>query len=363
MKTAYLIIIILSFWVLSAGCTRHNAPVSEPLPMDNLEENKPSGLTRPGLDSDKPLSQPAQEVTATLLPFAAVQTQVQAADIFSAPRDSTPLPSKESSSTLDMKVSSATAIAALHTAIPAYSASASASPIPSEIPTLTPSPMPAEIPTETIPPAFFPSLTPQPQPGVILGKVFLNGMPLDRSITLVLENQDYLAVQKLSFQKGEYRFDNLPASIEGYNILFSQENNPQFENGSVVSWAWIGPVSIRDGETREMPILDLSIQGLQPLSPSDGSIFKASSLQTTPLVFEWQGVPTASRYWVDLFIGSSFQSVWQSDFISQPYVRFNGSFQSGERLAPGSYWWSVGMQIDDLSLTVVSPVAGFTLLP
>jgi hypothetical protein len=198
---------------------------------------------------------------------------------------------------------------------------------------------------------------------VIAGKVVISALPIDQEITLVLEDQKYQVVQKMTFQKGEYRFENLPASIEGYNILFSQENNPQFENTGVVSWAWIGPVSIRDDEIREMPMLDISMQGFQPLSPPDGSIIKASSIQNTPLIFEWQAFPTASRYWVDLFTGSSLQFVWQSNFVSQSSISFDGSFQNGERIAPGSYWWSVGMQIDGISLTIVSPVAGFTLMP
>lgn len=235
-------------------------------------------------------------------------------------------------------------------------------------PTITytsfPSPSPTQLPTETSLPTELPTATDIPQPGVITGHILLHGAQLPQPVTLILEDQEYRIIQEITFSNGEYRFENLPASSEGYNILFAQDRNPQFAVGEVVSWAWIGPIPVQDGDMFLLPNIEIGLLGLRPVNPPDGALLNAGSITPqNPLIFEWDPFPSASHYWVDLRIGPSLQLVWQSEYVNNQTVSFDGILMNGETIQPNSYWWSVGARIDEALITISAPLTSFTLKP
>jgi hypothetical protein len=152
---------------------------------------------------------------------------------------------------------------------------------------------PGALPTATEPllPSEPATTVPLP-PGVITGRILFHGALPTQTLTLVLEDQTYQVIQEINISNGEYVFANLPASSAGYNVLFSQSKNPQFNPSEVLSWAWIGPVPVQDGDFHVLPDLQIALVGLDPVKPPDGGILKASSISAqNPLRFEWSAYP------------------------------------------------------------------------
>jgi hypothetical protein len=235
-------------------------------------------------------------------------------------------------------------------------------------PTITstsfPSPSPTQVPIKASTPTELPTQTPLPQPGVVGGQILFHGAPPSRPVTLILEDQEYRVIQEITILNGEYRFENLPASSEGYNVLFAQEQNSQFSAYEVVSWAWLGPIPVKDGDRLHLPAMEIALVGLMPVNPPDGAIISASSI--TPhntLVFEWDPFPSASHYWVDLRVGPVLQLVWQSDYVDSPAVSFDGVLMNGEMIQPNSYWWSVGARLEGGLITIAAPLTSLMVKP
>jgi hypothetical protein len=235
-------------------------------------------------------------------------------------------------------------------------------------PTITstsfPSPSPTQAPIKASTPTELPTQTPLPQPGVVGGQILFHGAPPSRPVTLILEDHEYRVIQEITILNGEYRFENLPASSEGYNVLFAQEQNSQFSAYEVVSWAWLGPIPVKDGDRLHLPAMEIALVGLMPVNPPDGAIISASSI--TPhntLVFEWDPFPSASHYWVDLRVGPVLQLVWQSDYVDSPAVSFDGVLMNGEMIQPNSYWWSVGARLEGGLITIAAPLTSLMVKP
>jgi hypothetical protein len=268
-------------------------------------------------------------------------------------------------------VSTNTAVATqISTASPAPVATSTPLPTPSLTPTSTvtstptSTPPPSATPTDTAVPTEQPTETPIPQPGIIVGQILLNGAPPAQPMTIILEDQNYQVVQEISAESGIYRFDNLVASLEGYNVLFTQASNPHFDTQEVVSWAWIGPIPVQDGDYYLLPHLEIAPFGLVPLSPMDGAIINTDSISSAnPLTFDWTAYPGGAQYWMELRAGPALQMVWQSDFVIDPSVAFDGVLINGEPIQAGNYWWSVGVRLDDPRINITGPLAGFTLRP
>ena len=181
-------------------------------------------------------------------------------------------------------------------------------------------------------------------------------------MTLTLEDQTYRVVQQIETSGGDYRFENLPASAEGYNVVFTQASNAQFGVDEVVSWVWIGPLPVQDGAVVDVPDLEIGLLGLIQTNPPADAFLDPITPQT-PLEFVWAPYPDASRYWVELHAGRALDRVWQSDPIGSTSVTFDGTLDSGEMLAPGTYWWRVGAQVDGTAMTLSGPLEGFTVRP
>jgi len=227
-----------------------------------------------------------------------------------------------------------------------------------------PSPSPTQAPIKASTPTELPTQTPLPQPGVVGGQILFHGVPPSRPVTLILEDQEYRVIQEITILNGEYRFENLPASSKGYNVLFAQEQNSQFSAYEVVSWAWLGPIPVKDGDRLHLPAMEIALVGLMPVNPPDGATISASSI--TPhntLVFEWDPFPSASHYWVDLRVGPVLQLVWQSDYVDGTAVSFDGVLMNGAMIQPNSYWWSVGARLEGGLITIAAPLTSFMVKP
>ncbi len=220
-------------------------------------------------------------------------------------------------------------------------------PTPTDTPTSTPSLSPTDTPTPT------PSPLP---PGRITGRVLLDGTPASEGVTLKLEDQTYNVIAETTVgADGVYAFADLEASSGGYNVLFAQEWNTQYGIDQVVSWGWMGPVTVEDGAVVELPDFELSLSGFGQINPEPDATFSTAALSSqTPVVFEWAAYPQAVAYWVDLARGEESEVVWQSTLIQDTSVAFDGTLDGGTHIQPGEYWWGVGARraLGSYTLTV-----------
>jgi hypothetical protein len=168
-------------------------------------------------------------------------------------------------------------------------------------------------------------------------------------VTLRLENQAYEQVGETRVASdGSYSFENVPPSAQGYNLLFHQEANPQYELEQVISWGWVGPVVVAADESVDLPELDIALLGLKPVSPAPNTSFSAGE----PITFEWSAYPQAAAYWVDLVQGEDMRPIWKSVPLQSTSVTFDGQAQKGQ-LEPGEYWWGIGAKRDLGGYTLV----------
>jgi hypothetical protein len=192
----------------------------------------------------------------------------------------------------------------------------------------------------------------------------LNGEPITNPVSLVLEDQNFRAVQQITTTNGEYLFYDLPASESGYNVVFSQDLNTHLGYDEVASWVWIGPLPVQDGDTIDLPNMEIGLPGLLPVYPSSDSILKLGPITSqNPLVFEWTSYPGESQYWLELRASNTLQVIWQSGFLDSPTVSFDGNLINGDTIRPGSYWWSVSVRLADTKMTISGPLRSFYLTP
>lgn len=228
-----------------------------------------------------------------------------------------------------------------------------------ETPVLSPTPTP----TDTL------TLTPTPSavsPGDITGRLLLNGAPVGEGVRLKLEDRSYNVIAETTVGAGGvYAFNNLEPSSKGYNVLFAQKWNPQYETDHIVSWAWLGPVAVEDGRVVELPDFDISLLGFGQVSPEADATFSAAALSpNNPITFEWTAYPQAVKYWVDLVRGEEQELVWQS-LIQSTSLAFDGTLGSGAHIQSGEYWWGVGARRDlgPYKLTVYGYLPGLIIEP
>jgi hypothetical protein len=246
-------------------------------------------------------------------------------------------------------------------------------PVPSPTPTLpflataTPTPIgstPTSTPTSTDAPA--PNPTPL-APGRITGRVLLDGTPVRGNVALRLEDQAYNLIAETTVgADGVYVLPDLDPSSEGYNVAFAQEWNAQYSIDQVVSWGWIGPIAVEDGEVIEVPDFEISLQGFKKINPEPNASFSATALSSeNPILFEWTAYPQADTYWVDLVRGEEQEMVWQSTRVQATSLAFNGRVGNGTHIQPGEYWWGVGARraLGPYLLTVYGYLPVFMIEP
>jgi hypothetical protein len=216
---------------------------------------------------------------------------------------------------------------------------------------------PAE-PTSTTTPVA----TPAVGTGAIRGRILLRGSVTDEGILLSVENQDTFTIQQITSPGGEYSVYDLVPSVRGYSVLFSQDINPGFSQNQVVRWGTVKISSVLAGDVAEMPDLEIGLLGLQPVMPFPNTLVASGPVTAlNPFRFEWTAYPSADQYWVELRSNRISAPVWDSGFISATSVDFNGILWNGAAIQPGTYWWSVGVRVDDRAMTISSPVWEFAL--
>ena len=165
-------------------------------------------------------------------------------------------------------------------------------------------------------------------------------------MTIKLEDQAINTIaQTVSGGDGMYAFANLTATSEGYNLVFAQEWNTQYELDQVISWGWLGSIPVTDGTVAQIPDFDISLLGFEPTTPAANASFSAVS-SSNPIQFDWVSYPEATKYWVDLAHGQDQNVVWQSSIAQSTSVSFDGTLTSGSQIQPGEYWWGVGARRD-----------------
>jgi hypothetical protein len=172
--------------------------------------------------------------------------------------------------------------------------------------------------------------------------LLLNGVPVSGGVMLKLENQVYEQVaETVVASDGSFSFENVPPSDQGYNLLFQQEANPQYDLEQVISWGWMGPVVVAADESVNLPELDIALLGLRPVSPEPNASFSAG----TSITFEWSAYPQATAYWVDVVQGEDMRPIWKSAPLQSTSVTFD-SQKGRDQLEPGEYWWGIGAKRD-----------------
>jgi hypothetical protein len=186
-------------------------------------------------------------------------------------------------------------------------------------------------------------------------------------VAVSLENQAYAVVATTATDaRGFYTFDNLSISGTGFNVLFTQEQNEQYDVGEVVSWAWLGPITLSDGQAVELPDFEIGLRGLEQVTPASGASFSTADIsKRAPLTFAWEPYAGASTYWVDLMEGDELITVWQSPLVSATSVAFDGTLDDGAHIAAGAYWWGVGARksLGSYHLTVYGYLPALVITP
>jgi hypothetical protein len=240
-------------------------------------------------------------------------------------------------------------------------------PTPSLTATLTPSLTGTSAPTSSPTTTQIPTNTWTPAPARISGQLLVNGMLVDQDTTLILEDQSFNQIaETITLPVGRYLFDGVPANLDGYNVLFSQERNSSFGEYEVFSNAWIGPIVVSDGASIDLPDFDIGLQGLEYTNPIPDSQIPISTItDDSPLTFRWTGYPYAGSYWVTLLDGDNFAEIWKSGLVSDTNVDFNGTLMDGSRIQPGQHWWGVGVQgtLGEFAITAFGFLDGFLVIP
>lgn len=251
---------------------------------------------------------------------------------------------------------------------PTPSATPTPTPLQSNTPSRTPTPAAATLsPTPALTRTPTPSPTGSSTTAALRGRVVRDGTPVGAGIVLIMEDQASQAVAEVTTgPQGGYTFTGLDPSAEGYNLVFTQENNEALPVEGVLSLAWVGPIPLEAGDALELPDLDISLQGFQQQQPAPGASVSAAGISPSdPLEFSWGTHPAASQYWVDLLLGEDQVPVWGSFLSDDPSATFDGQLVDGSQVEPGDYWWGIGAEgeLGEYDLTVYGALAALTITP
>jgi len=177
----------------------------------------------------------------------------------------------------------------------------------------------------------------------ISGRIVKDGIPVGSGVTLSLEDLSNQTIATASTSDdGTITWANVPASDQGYNVVFSLAANNQFGIDQALSWVWVGPIPLGQGEVIQLADIDISPLGFGQLSPEPEAVYSAAAITpATPLIFQWSPYPETTDYWLDLIRGEE-ENVWQSQLVTAQQVAFDGTLTDGTHIQPDEYWWAVG---------------------
>jgi len=212
-----------------------------------------------------------------------------------------------------------------------------------------------------------PTLLPTPSTGALMGRLTINGIPAPTGLFIRLEDSEYNKIAATAISPdGTFAFYELEPAVEDYNVVFAQADNEDYTLEQVISWGWVGPLSIKANETVWLPDFEISLLGFKPLQPAPDALLSAAGINaSSPLVYGWQAYPGAQHYWVDLTQGDAQTKVWQSTLTQSVSYPFDGVLESGGVIQPGVYWWGIGAQraLGEYDLTVYSYLTAFYVEP
>ena len=242
---------------------------------------------------------------------------------------------------------------------PTPSPSPTATPSPTFTPTATPTPVPTHTPTPTPTPTAtptpIPTDTPQPE-ARISGRVVNGGNPVGNGVTIRLEDAGYQVLATTTTDAdGGYTFRDLDPGASPFNVSFSRQMNGQYGADQVMSWVWLGPAPLSEGERLSLPDLEIALSGFEQIQPGVDNPIPASSISPeAPLLFEWKTYPGASTYWMDVVAEDGSTLLWSSPRLDTPQVSFDGRLTDGSSIGPGTYWWGIGArkELGSIRMTV-----------
>ncbi len=182
-----------------------------------------------------------------------------------------------------------------------------------------------------------------PSTAQINGRIVNNNIPVGSGVTLSLEDLSHQTIATASTtDDGTITWADVPPSDLGYNVVFSLAANSQFGIDQALSWVWVGPIPLHQGEVIQLPDIEISPQGFGQISPEPEAVVSAAAITpATPLIFQWSPYSEATDYWIDLIRGEE-EKVWQSQLVTAQQVAFDGTLTDGTHIQPGEYWWAVG---------------------
>jgi hypothetical protein len=200
----------------------------------------------------------------------------------------------------------------------------------------------------------------------VTGRVVKDGIPVEAGVTVKLEDPNYTVVGTANTDaQGVYTFDGLTVSSAEFNVLFSKEFNERYDDAEVVSWTWLGPVTVSE-TTTELPDFEVGLLSFEQIHPPPEESLSVDEISAQNLLtFEWTPYPGASVYWVDLMQGDDLNLVWQSPFVDTTAVGFNGTLDDDSHITPGTYWWGVGAskEVGEYELTAYGYLTAFDITP
>lgn len=174
--------------------------------------------------------------------------------------------------------------------------------------------------------------------------MLLNGAAALAGTEIRLEDLSYNTVAQTVLQSdGSFIFQNIAPAVEAYNVVFSQEWNPGYDVEQVISWGWLGPITVNGGGVTLLPALEIALLGFGQKTPAPNDTVSLPSA-SAPLWFQWTAHPRARTFWVELTYGQDPALVWRSPVVETTSVAFDGTLSSGSRMGAGEYWWGVGAE-------------------
>jgi Ig-like domain from next to BRCA1 gene len=182
-----------------------------------------------------------------------------------------------------------------------------------------------------------------PSVAQISGRIVKDGIPVGAGVILSLEDYSNQAIAIASTSDdGTFTWTDVPASDQGYNLVFSQSANNQFGIDQALSWVWVGPVPVQQGQAIQLADIDISPLGFAQTNPEPEAVFSAAAITpSTPVMFQWSDYPGAVDYWVDL-VNTDEANIWQSNLVSAQSASFDGTQTNSTHIQAGEYWWAVG---------------------
>jgi hypothetical protein len=174
----------------------------------------------------------------------------------------------------------------------------------------------------------------------VTGQVIRHGIPADDiKVKLEITETDSTVTDARTDAQGGFAFAEVGA---GNWTVRADSREPSDFAKVTYDFVFLGPDT-----SLEVPPLEISLDGLRPLTPENEAILPVPSF-TSPIRFVWQRPedPTAAVQ-VRVF-GPTGEAFWYSERIFEEFVPWNGFGNRGEfigkKAEPGTYHWRLRVE-------------------